>query len=59
MSPQAKLPLVAEAADKAAECLKKGGRLYSQANFGHMLNSELRQGRPGSPDYFSTWEWTV
>ena len=53
------LPLVAEAADKAAECLKKGGRLYSQANFGHMLNSELRQGRPGSPDYFSTWEWTV
>lgn len=53
------LPLIAEAADKAAELLKNGGTLYSQANFGHMLNSELRQGRPGSPDYFSTWEWTV
>ncbi|MBN1290970.1 MAG: hypothetical protein JXB48_03945 [Candidatus Latescibacteria bacterium] len=53
------LPLIAEAADNAAHSLKNGGKLYSQAMFGHMLDLELRKGRPGNPDYLPTWGWNA
>ncbi len=51
------LPLIAEAADKAAKTLASGGKLYSQAHFGHMLVKELRSDRPGNPGYLPTGNW--
>lgn len=51
------LPLIAQAADHAAKALAGGGKLYSQAHFGHMLVKELRVNRPGNPGYLPTGNW--
>lgn len=53
------LPIIIQAADKASETLKNGGKLYNHAHFGHMLVKELRIGRPGNPDYLPTGTYST
>ena len=53
------LPLIVQAADKAAATLKNGKKLYSYTFFGHMLKAEFRPDRPGNPNYLPNWtQWT-
>ena len=49
------LPLITEAADRAAWSLKNGRRLHSHVIFGHMLDAEFRQDRAGNPNYLPNW----
>ena len=49
------LPLIAEAADRAAHSLRNGKRLYSHVIFGHMLTAEFRADRAGNPNYLPNW----
>jgi uncharacterized phosphosugar-binding protein len=49
------LPTVAEAADRAVASLKNNGKLYCLIVGGHMHLAELRQDRPGNPDYLHNW----
>jgi len=49
------LPLIIEAADKAAKSLKNGRKLYSHSIFGHMLDAEFRADRAGNPNYLPNW----
>ncbi len=47
------LPILAQAADQAATCLKNSGKLYCQIVGGHMHLAEMRRDRPGNPGYLN------
>ena len=49
------LPIIVQAADKAAASLKNGKKLYCQLIGGHMLAAEIRPGRSGNPNYLHNW----
>ena len=53
------LPLITQAADHAASSLKNGKKLYCLITGGHMHKAELRQDRPGNPDYLHLWKRDV
>ncbi|MFC1508680.1 hypothetical protein ACFL60_03220 [Candidatus Omnitrophota bacterium] len=50
------LPIIIEAADKAAHSLISGRKLFSNVIFGHMLIAEFRPNRAGNPNYLPNWD---
>ena len=50
------MPIIIEAADKAAHSLKSGHKLFSNVIFGHMLIAEFRPNRAGNPHYLTNWD---
>lgn len=53
------LPVLAQAADRAATSLKNGGKLYCLIVGGHMHLGEMRHGRGGNPDYLHNWSRNI